>query len=107
MGFGDKGLGFRFEQRVTMPSTPAALDPPLTEREKGRWGGQREENTGREREVERDDEREMGRETESVRDGETETETERTIARERQQVKGSRCAGERSSSADHLLSRQG
>ena len=49
MGFRDKGLGCRVEQPVTMPSTPAALDPPLTEREKERnvgegWGGGREKN---------------------------------------------------------------
>jgi len=106
LGFRDKGLGFRFEQRVIMPSTPAALDPPLTEREKeGRGGGaEREKDCGREREVEREIDREMEKE-----ERERDRKRERAIARERQGDKEAeievRWVGERSSSADsrHLF----
>jgi hypothetical protein len=40
LGLRDKGLGFRFEQRVNMPPAPATSDPPLAERKKeGRGEG--------------------------------------------------------------------
>ena len=89
MGFGDKGSGFRFEQRVTMPSTPGALHTPLTGREKeGREGGSRwrkrlgERGRWRERMRERWGERQRVCEIERQK----QRERERAIARESERV---------------------
>ena len=59
-----------------MPSTPAALDPPLTEREHERGGGgaTKKNDCGRERGLER----------ENKRDGERDNEIDSAIARERE-----------------------
>ena len=79
MWFRDKGLGFRFEQRVNMPSAPATSDPPLAEREKeGLEKGVGEKKTVGERG------RWIERLRERVRDGEKEKERERESESERE-----------------------